>query len=357
MAGGTERLAPDFRVQVNGAKLPSQVATAVIDVVVCQDVSVPGMFELRLINRDTAKLDVIRSDDKLFTEGSEVKIEMGYAGKLERVMVGEVTGLELEFHAGEETLTVRGHDRRHRLLRGRKTRSFIQVKDSDIASQVAQEAKLSAEAEDTQVTLDYVLQHNQTDWEFLQARAQRLGFEVLVKDDDQGKTLQFQPHKNDGSEVLTLARDKDLLEFRPRVSAIGLVDEVAVQGWSPKDKEAITGKASAGDEGTTMGGDKGGLAAAKGAFGAAIDTLVDQPVFSPAEAEQIARGRLKEMALSYVTGDGVAVGSPKLKAGTVIKIEGFGKRFSGSYYLASTRHVYTPERGYRTELGIRRNAT
>jgi len=341
-------------VRINGAELPPKAAADVVAVDVYQDVSVPSMFELKLINRDMAKLKITWSDDPLFAEGSEVEILMGYAGKLASVMNGEITGLEPEFHAGEvPMLTVRGHDRRHRLLRGRKTRSFTQVKDSDIASQVAQEAGLSAEAEDTQVTLDYVLQHNQTDWEFLDGRARRLGFEVLVE----GKTLKFRPHKNDGSEVLTLSRDQDLIEFRPRLSTIGLVGEVAVQGWSPKDKKAITGKAAAGDEGTTMGGTKGGPKTADGAFDAAAANLVDRPVFSQAEADQIARGRLREMALAYVTGEGVAVGRTDLKAGTVIKIEGFGRRFSGLYYLASTRHTYSPARGYRTELGVRRNAT
>jgi phage protein D len=63
------------------------------------------------------------------------------------------------------------------------------------------------------------------------------------------------------------------------------------------------------------------------------------------------------MALAFVTGEGVAVGRTDLKAGTVIKIEGFGRRFSGLYYLASACHIYTPARGYRTELGLRRNAT
>lgn len=350
----TKRLVPEFRVRINGADLPPHTAAEVLAIVVCQDVAAPGMFELRMINYDMSKLAVTWSDDKQFAEGGEVEIQMGYMGQLASVMVGEITGLEPEFCADEApTLTVRGHDRRHRLLRGRKTRSFTQVKDSDIASQVAQEAGLSAAAEDTQVALDYVLQHNQTDWEFLEGRARRLGFEVVVE----GKTLKFQPHKNDGSEVLTLSREAEMIEFRPRLSTIGLVGEVVVQGWSPKDKEAITGKASAGDEGTTMGGSKGGLAAADGAFNAAQGALVDRPVLSQAEADQIARGRLKEMALAYVTGDGVAVGRAELKAGTVVKIDGYGKRFSGLYYLASVCHTYSVKRGYRTAFTVRRNAT
>src|SRR6185369_6738089 len=311
---------------------------------------------IRLMNWDLDKLQFTWSDDPLFSEGAEVEILMGYAGELATVFTGEVTGLEPELRAGETpAVTVRGYDRAHRLLRGRKTRSFTEVKDSDIAAQVAQEAGLTPEAEDTGVALKYVLQHHQTDLEFLQARARRIGYEIWVE----GKTLRFRPPPSDESEVLTLGLEEDLLEFFPRLSTVGLASEVEVRGWSPEDKEAVVGKASAADAGSTMGGTTGGLDAAAKAFDAgdaAVAVSVDCPV-SQGEADQIARGRLREMALSYVTGEGVAVGRSDLKAGTVVKIEGCGQRFSGLYYLASVRHSYTPKRGYRTAFTVRRNAT
>lgn len=358
-AQDAEGLAPEVRIRVDGQDLPLEAEADLIEVSVLQDVSAPGMFAIRLLNWDLDKLQFTWSDDPLFSEGAEVEILMGYAGDLQPVFAGEVTGLEPEFCADETpAVTVRGYDRAHRLLRGRKTRSFTQVKDSDIAAQVAQEAGLTPEAEDTGVTLEYVLQHNQNDLEFLQARARRIGYEVWVED----KTLKLRPRPSDESEVLTLDLEEDLLEFFPRLSAVGLAAEVEVRGWSPKDKDAVLGKAGAADAGSTMGGKTGGLDVAAKAFNAAdaadaaVAVSVDRPV-SQGEADQIARGRLREMALSYVTGEGVAAGRSDLKAGTVVKIEGCGQRFSGLYYLASVRHSYTPKRGYRTAFTVRRNAT
>lgn len=351
---GAEGLAPEVRLRVAGQDVPLEAEADVIEVSVLQDVSAPGMFAVRLMNWDLEKLQFTWSDDPLFAEGGEVEVLMGYAGELEPVFVGEVTGLEPEFRADETpTVTVRGYDRGHRLLRGRKTRSFTQVKDSDIAAQIAQEAGLTAEAEDTSITLEYVLQHNQTDFEFLEARARRIGFEVRVE----GKTLKFRPRPSDESEVLTLHLEEDLLEFCPRLSTVGLAGSVEVRGWSPKDKEALLGTAAAADAGSTMGGRTGGLDVADKAFDAAVAASVDRPVLDQGEADQIAAGRIREMALSYVTGEGVAAGRADLKAGTVVKIEGCGQRFSGLYYLASVCHTYTPKRGYRTAFTVRRSAT
>ena len=59
---------------------------------------------------------------------------MGGEGDLTKLISGEITALEPEFVTSRiPLLRVRGYDRRHRLQRGRKTRTFLQQKDSDIA--------------------------------------------------------------------------------------------------------------------------------------------------------------------------------------------------------------------------------
>jgi hypothetical protein len=124
---------------------------------------------------------------------------MGYRDRTDEMIAGEITGLEPEFLAEDvPMLTVRGYDRRHRLMRCRKTHSFLKMKDSDIASQIARDASLTPRTEDTAVMHDYVLQHNQTDLEFLAERAARIGYEVVVDD----TTLYFRPPQNTGSEAV-----------------------------------------------------------------------------------------------------------------------------------------------------------
>lgn len=350
----TRNLVPTYHVQIGGSRLPPEAAADLVAVTVHEDVAAPNMFVLRMITWEMAQLKVTWADADLFAVGNEVQIQMGYVDQLQTLIVGEITGLEPEFCAGEvPMLTVRGYDRRHRLLRGRKTRSFTQMKDSDIASRIASAAQLTAEVEDSAVTLDYVLQHNQTDMEFLQERARRIGYEVVVEN----KTLRFRPQQNSQSEVLTLKRDDDLIEFYPRLSSLSQVSQVAVRGWNPKEKAEIVAQAGAGSENSTMGGATSGPSVADRAFGTAIAASVDRPVFSQAEADQIARGRFNAMALAHITGEGLCAGRTDLRAGIVVKIDGAGQRFSGRYYITSATHTYMPQRGYRTAFTVRRNAT
>jgi phage protein D len=234
----------------------------------------------------------------------------------------------------------------------RKTRTFLNMKDSEIASQIAGDWSLTPQVKDTRVTLDYVLQHNQTDFEFLQERAQRIGYEMVVTDTN----LHFRPRKNDGSAVLTLRREVELLDFSARLTTMGQVEEVSVQGWNAKDKKELIARSRTGDE-RPMGGSASGPAATGRAFSGTGHTTVHMPLLSQAEANQLANGWFGEMALRYVEGHGTCIGQPDLRAGTLVKIDGLGRRFSGSYYVTSTEHSYRPNVGYRTTFSVRRNAT
>jgi phage protein D len=351
---GFDTLTPAFRILIDGTALAEEVRSDLIAVTVLEDMDATGMFSFSLYGWDEQRMEVKWMDDARFREGNAVEIEMGYKDRMQTLFKGEITGLEPEFpRDSHPLLTVRGHDRRHRLMRTRRTRTFVNMTDSDIAAQIAGDAGLSPETEDSSVTLDYVLQHNQTDLEFLQERARRIGYEVVVED----RTLLFRPRPNEESEVLTLNREVELLEFFPRLSTLGQAEEVEVRGWSPQEKREIVANAGAAEAGEGMGGDTLGPEVAAQAFGGTAQIGAVQPVQNQAEADQLARGRMRELGLGYIVGDGLCIGDPTLRAGRVVKIDGLGRRFSGRYYVTACEHGYRPDRGYRTAFSVRRNAS
>ncbi len=135
---GEALLNPNIKILLQGKALDPDVEADFISATVSEDLEAPSMFELKFATWDVEKQQFTWIDRDLFELGDRVEIQMGYQKDLKTVMVGEVTGLEPEF--GQDTtpiLVVRGHDLRHRLLRGRQTKSFTQMKDSDIVSQNA----------------------------------------------------------------------------------------------------------------------------------------------------------------------------------------------------------------------------
>ncbi|MGI5154088.1 phage late control D family protein [Microbispora sp. CA-102843] len=336
---------PDLSVRVNGSALPAAAQSDLRSVTVQEDLEALSMFTLELYNWDDKLLRVSWSDSPLFAVGNQVEIWLGYVGDLHKVMLAEITSLEPVFTAeSPPVLMVRGYDHRHRLARGRKTRTFAQMKDSAIAGQVAREAGLRAQVEDTKVTHSYVIQSNQSDWEFLLRRASLIGYEMYVRD----KVLYFRPPQSAAQPAATLSLGQDITEFSPRLSSLAQAGEVAVRSWNVKEKKAVVA--------TEQSASPSGSATVRRAFGASSLAILGQPTRDLAEAGPIAQGQFNAMSLTYVEGDVVASGRPQLHAGTVVDITGAGRTFSGRYYVTSVTHTMTLEQGYQTSFTVKRNA-
>src|SRR5207245_9804522 len=62
----------------------------------------------------------------------------------------------------------------------------------------------------------------------------------------------------------------------------------------------------------------------------------------------VAGALAEEIAGSFVTFDGVALGNIKLKAGCLVSLGLVGAPFDGRYKLTPSRHLVDPEEGYMT---------
>jgi phage protein D len=281
--------------------------------------------------------------------------------KAEVIFKGEVVGIEPVFDSGSESrVTLRAFNKLHRLTRGRKSRTYEKMTDSDMVSRIAGDHSLSPNSKgDVKITYDHVYQHNQTDLEFLLQRAARIDYEIFV--DDTNLHFRKRDVSVDSGIELTLdakARNQ-LLKFNPRLSTAGMVQEVNVRGWDHVKKEEVLGTATA--PAKELGGTSGPTAANR-PFGSRKHHDVDVPVTGIQEANAMAKARFEELSLNFITGDAVCVGNPRLKAGIVVKIKVEDSRFDGKYYIVGCAHRYVHENkgggkgGYLTSLKVRRNA-
>jgi len=181
---------------------------------------------------------------------------------------------------------------------------------------------------------EHVYQHSLSDLAFLHQRAQRIGFEVYIED----KMLYFR--KPQSSAPIALAWGKDMIWFRPRMTASKQVDEVMVKGWDPKNKQEIVGLARESNTAPELTPKKSGGEVAQSAFAAAKQVEVRRPIRTQDEAETVAQAILDEINAGFVQAEGVAFGNPKLTAGGKVELSNVGTRFGGTYVLTSTQHVY-----------------
>jgi phage protein D len=345
---------PESKVLINGVELSPEMRVDVLEIKVAQYVEGGDLFQMTMSTLGSDDLDLRWIDSDELAPGNTVEIKLGYRGELETLIRGEITGLHASYPSNEPSqVDVQGFDKLHRLRRGKRTRAFYEIKDSQIAETIAGDLGLSADVEDTRVVHRYLLQNNMSDVDFLLMRARRIRYEVLIAE----QTLVFRQAANDLGEVLTLEYQRNLKSFAPRLSTVLQTSEVSVRGWSPASKEAILGVARAGDEISKMAGQEVGPAIADSAFGSTSGSVVRLPVASQAEADQIAKARFNEMAIELISGEGEAVGNPALRAGVTVRFAGLGERFSGLYYVKRAEHRFGPKIGYVTMFTATRNAS
>lgn len=321
--------APNVDILINGKEIPD---ADFISYVVERDMFQPDMAAIVLSNQN----DIYSPQIQI---GTSIEIKVG--SKATSIFKGELVGAEGAYKGGQTTrLTLRAMNKMHRLLRKRKSITFTEKNDKQILTQVAQDAQLTLEWKHAKsITYKHVYQHNLTDLEFIRTRAARMGCHVWCEDT---KLFVKEPELDqDGGVQLSVDQGGALRAFTPRISSAAVVSKVTVKGWNPETKELITGQAQA--KNSPLGSQN--AVAACGTLGREETFTVDHPIWSAEEANALAQARLRDLNLTFITGEAEMEGNPDVKMGKSIQIEANAMNaqdpFNGKYYVAGITHRHT----------------
>jgi phage protein D len=340
-------------IDIGGQRLPADVATLLVEGVVDDSRTSPDLFLLRF--RDPGNIVV----DKAHAEiGAAVTIAV--ASNESRaplpLIVGEVTALEKEADGTGTFTVIRGLDRSHRLLRGRRVASYRDMTVSDVARRVAKNAGLEAGQIDSTTTVhEQVSQGNATDWEFLRGLAADIGAEVTVA----GGKLDFRKPTRAGDapagqagaaeSPLVLEVGKNVLRLRAVVTSAEQVPSVEVRGWDDAQKRAVVGTAPAATAAAEVGAKPADLAKL---FSAPVLVAADTPYRTQGEVDAAAKALSEQVAGGFAELEAVIRGNPNVRAGTAVALANAGKPFDGKYTVTATRHVFEPDTGYTTWVTV-----
>jgi hypothetical protein len=384
--------APDFQVRINGEDLPAAVRATVSGVRFEDGQNAADRVEISLANPDLRWLQrhikglgfrpptgvnvgpVRMADaapDGTFDIDNQLRLSIGYApDPLEEVFKGDVTGVQVSFpNGGMPTLTMVAHDYLQRLARGTVARGFGPLQDALVAVILGAEnllipeidpALMAAGAALTAVNLIFngtgtkqgAPGHGQTDLELLAEIAAKYDANFWVE----GDVLYLSRFLKEYEPRLTLTWGQSLLDFSPKVSTVGQVAEVAmkftlrvipldflVSVFWDFDRESV---------GISI--KPGAAAKAGGAAGGPALTIIDRPIASPADivaSALVIYSELRKKLNARLTGSGSAIGDPRIRAGAMIRLDGLGPDFSGSYRVASATHSLDSG-GYKTTFQV-----
>ena len=342
MATTSQKHVASITIAINGADIPPELRSVLLEVKVKESVAVPSSAYLRFNDPGLKQVD-----KPVFEIGKEIEIKAGGLADTSKqsIFKGEIVAFEPEFTKGGCIIAVRAYDKSHRLQRARKVRTFQDVTASDIVKRLAQEAGLSGSADATSPKFKFFLQSGESDRELIRRFERENNFQFFVENG----SYKFRSATAAGGSIATLKYGESLMAFRPRISSAQQVNQVEVRGWDPAQKREITSTAMNG--GTIS---KPGIARSKveSAFSGNKVLLADRVIENSTEAQKVAQAAIDGFAEAYVEAEGQCLGNPKLHAGKKVKIEGVGTKLSGEYVLTAVTHWYRGEKGYYTNFEI-----
>jgi hypothetical protein len=322
-------------------------------------------------------------DHPLLDADLSFELHLGYApDPLERVFVGEITGVNASFpNGGIPTVTIIAHDFLQRLTVGSKTRKFaaplpfitdIPLPDTAVVSLVTASNLLIPAPDPIAAALDFFqlvatfasttleqsrnvqAQKNESDHAFLARIAKENGWELFIDQtiDPQGYVIRFMGFFQDYSPSLSLTWGSSLADFTPKFTTVGQVAGVQSTLWIPTLKMgflivlAWDFDRAAFD--LRIMPDLGELSSYTAPGG-----LLKVESTAPALLPKKLLGELLPRLNNRLTGSGNAVGNLAIKAGKVIDLKGLGEQFSGLYRITSATHSIDGS-GFKTSFEARK---
>ncbi len=364
---GQRVLSPTIKVE--GQPIAQISATHLRRVVVDVQAGMPDMVELTWLDPGWGILA-----EAGLALGKKISVEAGTLNErmTKPLIEAEITAIEGVYGHRNSLTVVRGYTLDHRLQRVRRTRTFVNAKDSDVARQLASDAGLViGTIEATTQVHPQIAQDNQTDWQLLRERANEIGYEMGVVE---GKFHFIKAATVQSGTEIPVTGGKNLLNFSPRISSAGLVPEVEVRAWDPVNAKAIAARKPIASSNVCLGvGDAAEAARlfsgkAKPPAGAAselgpapssqaqvvYDRAVTVDSSSTQAVTQAATALAQRAAAGFAEAEGEILGDARVIAGAILKIDGVPEQFAGKWTVARARHEFDhrPGGGYRTHFSV-----
>lgn len=285
------------------------------------------------------------SDGNDFDPGKEIEIKAGYGQDQDVIFSGIVVKHSIRIDNNNDArLVVECRDKAVKLTVGRNNACYLEMKDSEIISQLIDAAGLAVNAEATGLSHEKLVQYYCSDWDFILSRAELNGMLVTTAN---GEISVGAPDTGADSD-LKLTYGEDLMEFQADIDARTQFAKVETSAWDSASQQLSTGNAAPASLNQQGDLDSKALSQVLGLEAFQLQTQAELPAEDMkgwASAQQVKSG------LARIRGRTRFQGSAKAAPGTLIELEGVGNHFNGKVFVGSATHQIA-DGNWFTEVGF-----
>jgi len=319
-----------FTITSDGAPIANTIG--IISIEITKAVNRISTARISILDGDMPDDDFPVSDKDTFAPGKQIVINAGYGSQTKPIFQGVVVRHGIKITGNNEArLQIECKHKAVSLTIGRKNANYVNMKDSDIISQLVSPCGVSADVSATTTQHKEIVQYYSSDWDFIVARAEANGF-LVVPDDS---SVIIKAPQTSVAAVLKVTYGVDLMSFQADIDARTQLQSVVGAAWDPATQAVVQQSASQTSLYTQGNLEASALAKVAGPSTFRLQTTV------PLETDDIkawASARQMKSALAKIRGKMKFQGNALAKPGTMIELVGVGKRFSGSVFVGSVNH-------------------
>ncbi|MFS4448395.1 type VI secretion system tip protein VgrG [Maribacter sp. 2307UL18-2] len=317
-------------IRVNGTEIPRTYG--VLTLVVSKEVNRIPNAKIILKDGEPSQEDFPLSNDELFTLGNEIEVLVGYEAKEDVLFKGIIVKQRIKITAnGSSLLQLDCRDELFKTTLTPRNRYFSEVKDSEAFEEIIGEYGLDLSVDQTETAHQELVQYEQTDWQFIVSRAELSGLLCLVDDG----SLSIKKPDFDQEPVFPLIYGASILEFDGEIDARQQYANVVASSWDFSGQEVLEAEAlepKLKEAGNLKATD---LARVGGELPL---VLRHSGQVAQDELQNWADAQLLKMRMKKLQGRVKFHGSPDVKLGALVTLQGLGDRFNGPVFVSGVRH-------------------
>lgn len=315
-------LLPVIDMKIDNETVEPATAKTISRVTVRQSLSQPTGAEIVFSEPSGSLLD-------RFSSRRELPLSIQCEGK--GLFSGHITASEFIVQpSSEELLRVRAYDKLYRMRKKQRIRTHSNITCASLIKEITAEYGISVNASYEGPLWPLLIQHQQSDLDFMISVSQRAGLYFLLK----GNSLELFSLEGKGEPVI-LSKRENLLEFSLEHNNSRRYESVETLGWNPFELNEHRARAENSGTFKTEGN---------------TFQIPGYTCFDSSHAEHLSRAVLDRSKGASFIFRGVAEGNTLLEPGKKIVLGHIHDNFKGHYTLTEVEHVIDSNCGYISRI-------
>ncbi len=287
-----------------------------------------------LLDGNASRQDFELSNQDFFKPGKLLEIDVGYEGEVTNVFKGLIIrhGIKIR-NTNVSYLEVECKHLAVKLTVNKKNRIFYDVSDKEAVAQILDEASIDYAIDGmSDFTHRQLVQYESTSWDFMISRADANGYLALFDNEK----LTLAAPSMEGEALLDCQYGSNIISFQAEMDSESQFAQVESKAWSSTDQELVVASGT-----PVFTNEIGNLSSED----LAQVLHRDEPCFlqhtanvPEDELTTWANAKATKNELSKVKGYVRVRGNATLYPGKIIRLSGFGERFTGKAYITGIRH-------------------